>query len=96
MSGFSIQFEKKTLFSLNRKLRHNPMKALQMKTFCICGLSVRLLAVKSLPNSLLNILAIKTNYHQIENFKRIEKKIEKNSINPIIGFDCNSRICNNL
>ena len=28
------------------------------------------------------------NYHQFENLKRIEKKIEKNSINPIIGFDC--------
>ena len=30
---------------------------------------------------------IKTNYHQLENFKKIDKKIEKNSSNPIIRFD---------
>ena len=38
--------------------------------------------------SIFHILAIKTDYHQLENFKRIEKKIENKSINPIIGFDC--------
>ena len=30
---------------------------------------------------------IKTNYHQLENLKRIKKKIEKSSINLKIGFD---------
>ena len=38
--------------------------------------------------SIFHILAIKTNYHQQENFQRIEDKIEKNPIYPIIGFDC--------
>ena len=37
--------------------------------------------------SLFHIFAIKTNYHQIENFNRIEKNIDKNSIDLIIGFD---------
>ena len=33
------------------------------------------------------ILEIKTNYCQSEDFKRIEKKMKKDSINPTIGFD---------
>ena len=37
--------------------------------------------------NLFHILIIKTSYHQLENFKRIEKKLEKSSINRIIGFD---------
>ena len=37
--------------------------------------------------NLFDILIMKTNYHQLENFKRIEKKLEKSSINRIIGFD---------
>ena len=38
--------------------------------------------------SLFHILEIKTNYYQLENLKRIEKKIAKNLMNPITGFDC--------
>ena len=30
---------------------------------------------------------IKTSYGQLESFKRIEKKIEKSSINPTAAFD---------
>ena len=37
--------------------------------------------------ALFHILAIKTNYYQLENFKRIRQKIERNSINPIMSFD---------
>ena len=29
----------------------------------------------------------KTNYDQLEDFKRIDKKIEKRSVNPIAAFD---------
>ena len=29
----------------------------------------------------------KTNYDQLENFKIIEKKIEENSVKPIVYFD---------
>ena len=29
----------------------------------------------------------KTNYDQLENFKRIEKKIKVSSVNPIAAFD---------
>ena len=29
----------------------------------------------------------KTNYDRLENLKRIEKKIEKSSVNPIAAFD---------
>ena len=29
----------------------------------------------------------KTNYEQLENFKRIEKRIKKNSVNPMTAFD---------
>ena len=29
----------------------------------------------------------KTNYDQLENFKRIGRKIEKSSVNPIAAFD---------
>ena len=29
----------------------------------------------------------KTNYDQLENFKRIEKTIEKSSVNPTAAFD---------
>ena len=29
----------------------------------------------------------KTNYDQLENFKRIEKRIEKSSVNLIAAFD---------
>ena len=38
--------------------------------------------------SLFHIFAIKTSCYQLENFKRIGKKIGKNSVSPIIGFDC--------
>ena len=34
----------------------------------------------------------KTNYDQSENFKRIEKKIEKSSVNPIAAFDHKYRL----
>ena len=41
----------------------------------------------SLLYSLFHILMTKTNYDQLENFTRIEKKIEKSSVNPIAAFD---------
>ena len=37
--------------------------------------------------SLFHMLMTNTNYDQIENFKRIEKKIEKSSVNSIAAFD---------
>ena len=37
--------------------------------------------------SLFNVLMTKTSYGQLENFERIEKKIEKSSVNPIVAFD---------
>ena len=37
---------------------------------------------------LFHILAIRTNNHQLENLKRIQKKIEKSTINQITGFHC--------
>ena len=37
--------------------------------------------------SLFHILMTKTHYDRLENFKRIEKKIEKSSVNPIASFD---------
>ena len=37
--------------------------------------------------SLFHILMTKTNYDQLENFKRIEKKIEKSLVNLIASFD---------
>ena len=36
---------------------------------------------------LFHILVIQTNYDQLENLKRIEKKIEMCSVNPIAAFD---------
>ena len=36
---------------------------------------------------LFHILMTKTNYDQSENFKRIEKKIEKSSVNATASFD---------
>ena len=33
------------------------------------------------------ILSVKTNYEKFSSLKRIEKKIEKNSVKPKIGFD---------
>ena len=37
--------------------------------------------------SLFHILSVRTDYEEFSNLKRIEKKIEKSSIKPIIGFD---------
>ena len=37
--------------------------------------------------SLFHVLMTKTSYGQLENFKRIEKKIEKRSVNSIAAFD---------
>ena len=37
--------------------------------------------------SLYHIPMTKTNYHQLETFKRIENRIEKSSVNPITAFD---------
>ena len=37
--------------------------------------------------SLFHILLVKTSYEEFSNLKRIEKKIEKSRITPIIGFD---------
>ena len=37
--------------------------------------------------SLFHILMTKTNYDQLENFKIVEKKIQKCSVNPIAAFD---------
>ena len=37
--------------------------------------------------SLFHILSVKTSYEEFSNLKRIEKKIEKNSIKSMIGFD---------
>ena len=37
--------------------------------------------------SLFHILSVKTNYEEVPNLKRIEKKIEKILIKPIIRFD---------
>ena len=37
--------------------------------------------------SLFHILMTKTSYDQLENFKRIEKTIEKTSVNPTAAFD---------
>ena len=36
---------------------------------------------------LCHILSAKTNYEEFSNLKRIEKKIEKSSVKPMIGFD---------
>ena len=36
--------------------------------------------------SLSDILSVKTNYEAFSNLRKIEKKIEKSSINPIIGL----------
>ena len=38
-------------------------------------------------HSLFHILLVKTSYEEFSNVERIEKKIETNSIKPIIGFD---------
>ena len=53
-----------------------------------------LTSIKSLMNlkqnffcSLSHILMTKTNRDQLENFQRIEKKIEKSSVNPIAAID---------
>ena len=43
--------------------------------------------VSHLKYSSFHTLLVKINYRQLENLKRIERKIEKRSINPIIGFD---------
>ena len=37
--------------------------------------------------SLFQVLSVKTSYEEFSNLKRIQKKIEKSSIKPIIGFD---------
>ena len=37
--------------------------------------------------SLFHILMTKTNFDQLKNFPKIEKKIEKSSVNPIAAFD---------
>ena len=37
--------------------------------------------------SLFHVLSVKTNSEEFLNLKRAEKKIEKSSIKPIIGFD---------
>ena len=39
--------------------------------------------------SLFHILMTKNNYDQLKNFKRIEKKVEKSSVNPIASLDHN-------
>ena len=38
-------------------------------------------------SSLFHILMIKTSYHQLENFERIKKPLEKSLINPIFGYE---------
>ena len=43
--------------------------------------------INSFLYSLFHILITKTYYDQLENFKRIEKKIEKSSVNPIAAID---------
>ena len=43
--------------------------------------------INSLLYSLFHIRMTKTNYDQLKNFKRIEKKIGKSSVNPITAFD---------
>ena len=50
-------------------------------------------SIKSLINlnqnlfcSLFHILMSKTNYDQLENFQKIENKIEKSSVNPIAAL----------
>ena len=37
--------------------------------------------------SLFHIRMTKTSYDELENFKRVEKKIGKSSVNPIASFD---------
>ena len=37
--------------------------------------------------NLFHILMSKTNYDQLENFRKNKKKIEKSSVNPIAAFD---------
>ena len=71
------------------------MKQYQMKKISITFST----SIKSLMNlsktfniifffyDLFHILMTKTNYDQLENFKRIEKKIEKSSVNQIAAFD---------
>ena len=41
----------------------------------------------SLLYSLFHVLMTKTSNGQLENFKRIKKKIEKSSVNPIAAFN---------
>ena len=43
--------------------------------------------INSFLYSLFHILITKTYYDQLENFERIEKKIEKSSVNPIAAID---------
>ena len=43
--------------------------------------------LNSLLYSLFHIRMTETNYDQLENFKRIEKKIGKNLVIPITAFD---------
>ena len=40
-------------------------------------------------SSLFDIRMTKTNYDQLETFKRIKKKIEKSLVNPVTAFDRN-------
>ena len=37
--------------------------------------------------SLFHIRMTKTDYDHLENFKRIEKKVQKRSVKPVAGFD---------
>ena len=45
------------------------------------------LNINSFLYSLFHILMTKTSYDQLENFKRIEKKIENSWVNQIAAFD---------
>ena len=51
------------------------------------NLNTKTFNINPLLYSLFHICMTKTNYDQLENFKRIEKKIGKSLVNPITAFD---------
>ena len=57
------------------------MYPLNKSEMIYCNVEVKI------PYNSFHILLVKTNYKKFSNLKRIEKKIEKRSIKPIIGFD---------
>ena len=48
---------------------------------------IKIFDINSYLYSLFYILMTKTNYDQLENFQKIEKKFEKSLVNPTSAFD---------